>query len=102
VIERFLLPDGATATQTFVYQMGRRPLYCIENLRHGPGSLFLFVDERNQDHVDMIGHYDSYSQIVPGAVVMQARVHDYFASHAWQLPTLERAEGHEMRFVVSL
>jgi len=102
VIERFLLPDWTASAQMFVYQMGRGSLNGVEDFGHRPGSLFRFIDQRNQDQVDVVGHYDTYAQIISSGIVVKAGVHDDIASSLRKLPALKRTEGHEVRLIVAL
>ncbi len=82
--------------------MGGRAFHCIEDFIERPDSLILLVDKRNEDHVNVIWHYDHCLQIIAITIVMQARVENDFACHFGHDPALKRAEGYEMGFVVPL
>src|SRR5450759_2912422 len=82
--------------------MGRSALNSIQDFGHGPGFLLFFINEWNQDHVDVIGHHDGCEQVVSSALVMQAGSHDDLASCPRKLPALERAECHKVRLVMVL
>ncbi len=64
--------------------------------------MILLVHERNEDHVNVIWHYDHCVQIIAIAVVMQARVENDFTRRVGHDPALKGAEGYEMGFVVTL
>ena len=102
VIERLWLPNPALTPQLFVNSMGRKPLDRIHDLGerinlHGP-----LVDQRREDHMNMIGHHDRDPQVDSLPVMMQTALQHDRTHTLRKHPAPISAERDEMLFVITL
>jgi hypothetical protein len=62
----------------------------------------LDVDQRDKDHVDMIGHNDKRAKVERPGLCADARIHDDGASPVGQYPTPVGTKRQEVGFEVTL
>ena len=102
MIKRFRLPHSPLPAKSLVDSMSRHSLDRIHNLCQGPNLPGIQIDQRREDHVNMIGHHDSHLEIKSHSAVVQARIQDELPNLPRKYPAMIGAEGQKMWFFVAL
>src|SRR5258708_25707988 len=102
MIKRFGLPNPSLPSQRSVDLVGRSTFDGIHDLSERINLHSLTVDQRSEDHVNMIRHHDRDSQVeFLSIVVPTAFEHD--GTHALRnSPAVIGAECHKVLLVVTL
>src|SRR5581483_10720424 len=102
MIERLCLPNPALSAQGLIYLVGGSALDCIHDFGKGAYSWRVWIHQRSEDDVNVIGHDHSCLKIKLGAFLVQAAIERDASDLGWQDPAMIGAEGQEVRLVVTL
>jgi hypothetical protein len=102
MVKRFWLPNPSFATQRLVDHVSRGTFDGIHNLGQRVNLHRLLVDQRCEDHVNMIWHHDSNSEIEHLSVIVETTL-QHLGSHAFRKnPSVISAECYKVLPIVPL
>jgi hypothetical protein len=102
MIKRFRLPNFSRSLQDLIDLMGRGSLDSIHDFTEGPYRRSLLMDQRRENQVNVVRHYNRRLHIDLCTVIVPAAIENDRSNAFGKNPALISAKRQKVRFVVSL